>query len=192
VKIKTSITAAVAIATLCFCLAACAPEPTGKPSGSDSADVAFEWTESSDCSVCHVDEAETQEDPNRQIAAMHSAVACISCHNDVGGLEQAHSEVELDDNASLAILSVTEVSSEACKGCHDDQDYSPEACGMLLVDKNGLEVNPHDVPSNADHDTMSCGSCHDMHSSKSLEETARNACAECHHTGTYECYTCHE
>ena len=45
---------------------------------------------------------------------------------------------------------------------------------------------------NADHETVPCGSCHDMHASDDIAETAQKACISCHHMGIYECNTCHD
>ena len=53
-------------------------------------------------------------------------------------------------------------------------------------------MNPHDLPENADHETVTCGSCHDMHASDDIAETAQKACISCHHMGIYECNTCHD
>ena len=78
--------------------------------------------------------------------------------------------------------------------CHGSYEALAEktASSTILTDNDGTTVNPHDMPVNEDHETIDCGSCHDMHASDDIAKTAQKACQSCHHMGTYECYTCHE
>ncbi len=56
---------------------------------------------------------------------------------------------------------------------------------------NGTVVNPHALPEVEDHADITCGSCHQMHSDKPIDRTARATCNSCHHAGVFECGTCH-
>lgn len=133
------------------------------------------------------------EDLACQAAKGHSGMSCAGCHTDEAGLASAHAEVTLADTEGAKKLSKTEVSETACISCHADAG-SPEATvGVTaLTDDKGTTVNPHDLPANASHETVRCSDCHTMHESKTIEESAQAACAQCHHQDVYECYTCHE
>ena len=52
-------------------------------------------------------------------------------------------------------------------------------------------VNPHDLPEGADHAKIDCLDCHTAHKAQEASETALNTCTGCHHTGVFECGTCH-
>jgi hypothetical protein len=54
-------------------------------------------------------------------------------------------------------------------------------------------VNPHDRPSNEDHDAspLRCANCHKIHQAEAPGETALRVCSGCHHQGVFECGTCH-
>ena len=93
-------------------------------------------------------------------------------------------------------LKTTDVAESTCQAeaCHGSYETLAEqtSSSTLLTDSNGTVVNPHDLPENADHETVTCGSCHDMHASDDIAETAQKACISCHHMGIYECNTCHD
>lgn len=90
-------------------------------------------------------------------------------------------------------LKKSEVSEDLCLGCHTSYEAltALTADCTLLTDENGTVVNPHALPEVADHDPITCISCHTAHGDKTLEETASSKCLSCHHENVYECGTCH-
>ena len=127
-------------------------------------------------------------------ASNHAALTCTTCHSDVDGLASAHDGVAYGDKGAKR-LKTTDVAESTCQAeaCHGSYETLAEqtSSSTLLTDSNGTVVNPHDLPENADHETVTCGSCHDMHASDDAE-TAQKACISCHHMGIYECNTCHD
>ena len=128
-------------------------------------------------------------------ASNHAALTCTTCHSDVDGLASAHDGVAYGDKGAKR-LKTTDVAESTCQAeaCHGSYETLAEqtSSSTLLTDSNGTVVNPHDLPENADHETVTCGSCHDMHASDDIAETAQKACISCHHMGIYECNTCHD
>lgn len=197
--------AAAAIAFALAGVAACSPQ---HPSEADSAADApaessveaaalegpFAFSADADCSVCHTVEADSQADTGCT-ASLHSQQACMDCHGPADAVAAAHDGVEYGDRPAKRLKS-TGIEEESClaSGCHDGRESLAEktADSQVLTDSNGTTVNPHAMPESADHATLDCGNCHDMHSSKAIEETAPQACIGCHHTGVYECHTCHD
>lgn len=154
----------------------------------------FGWSVDSDCSPCHVKQAESATDASYQLCTSHSSLSCISCHTDEEGLAQAHADVRPEDTKGAKKLKKTAVEDSVCLSCHEN-DYTPEATAhvTVLADKNGTAVNPHALPDTATHEEKkSCANCHDMHSDKSIEDAAVAYCRSCHHKDVYECNTCHE
>lgn len=130
-------------------------------------------------------------------AAMHATdlgFDCFTCHSDAKGLEEAHDAKKLNSGKEARRLKKTEVSSEFCQGCHD-QEALVEATADYpgLVDKGGLVVNPHDLPQNDSHDGLDCVSCHAAHPEEgaAIQDQAMNQCISCHHAEVFECGTCH-
>lgn len=148
----------------------------------------FAWTADMDCSSCHEDETNSSANADC-IASKHAAVDCVTCHSDEAGLTEAHAECY----GPLAAVQVfTQVSKDVCVGCHNmDEVAAATADNISCTDKNGLTVNPHDLPVNEDHDTIQCGNCHDMHGTSDTAKNAPIECESCHHAGVYECGTCH-
>lgn len=190
----------------------CMPEPNAKAAdgasvaatelaeGANSEAVAddgsileLEWTPDSDCSVCHAVEAESFSDAESS-ARLHESLAadCAECHADAAGLSEVHEG--LDSGAKPAKrLKATSVEEAVCLSCHDRESLAQATeNSTVLEDSNGTVVNPHSLPENDDHGSLTCSSCHKLHSSTALADSAQAACVDCHHSGVYECYTCHE
>ncbi|MDR1015543.1 MAG: cytochrome c3 family protein [Coriobacteriales bacterium] len=147
-----------------------------------------------DCSSCHT--AEVQSESDTTTAYFHHAgqqgVRCGTCHVDNdGALMKAHEDY---GTAKVPVkLKKTEVSSEVCLDCHNAGALKTETeSTTILTDSKGTVVNPHDLPVNDDHArNVTCSSCHKMHGSDPVIETAPKACLTCHHEDVYECGTCH-
>lgn len=190
----------------------CAPEHNAKTAdgnpvvateaaeGDDSEAVAdgdgvleLEWTPDGDCSVCHAVEAESFSDAESS-ARLHESLAadCAECHADAAGLSEVHEG--LDSGAKPAKrLKATSVEEAACLNCHDKESLAQATeSSTVLEDSNGTVANPHSLLENDDHGGLTCSSCHKLHSSAAPATSAQAACVDCHHSGVYECYTCHE
>lgn len=187
-------------ALLPLCIAGCAPhvaastDDGGSEASGDTAAMEgpFAFSPDADCAACHGDEGASLEDAAMP-ASNHTGQACTTCHSDTDGLAQAHDGVEYGDKTPKR-LKTTKIDAQACFSCHGSQEElaaKTEACAVL-TDTNGTVVNPHDLPESDDHATVECGSCHSMHTSDALEDTAQKACRGCHHMDVYECNTCHE
>lgn len=200
-RVARAMALAVATSALCLTLASCggAPQPGGGETAADGAsktmasDQAFTWADDADCSLCHAAQSSSLTDSTCQIAANHAGLECVQCHADDDELVAVHDGLALAETKGAKKLSRTEVNEDACVACHADAGTSEAAVNSVaLTDDRGTIVNPHDLPESESHDTLTCGSCHAMHDKKPLEETASEACAQCHHQDVYECYTCHE
>lgn len=182
---------------------------------------AFEWSMDADCSACHVLEAASFDAQAPEAVAVQKDVAkedgegagdgqdpagksclallhngdCATCHTDVETMEKRHGKkgVTAEKAAKLKRLKKTDVEAQECLACHGAQEELAEATedSTVLTDEKGRVQNPHALPSEGPHAKATCGDCHVMHKDSSLEETAREYCASCHHGGLYECYTCH-
>lgn len=176
----------------------CAPsvvEEGAQDSASSQEEVAFAWTADSDCGTCHVEAVESFDDQACS-ASMHPDLKddCFSCHVDEQGLGEAHDGVSMGDKKKRPVLKDTEVPQETCIECHPkDEIVAKTASSTALTDKNGLTVNPHDVPENDDHAGagITCSTCHKPHSQDPVQKTASETCLNCHHADVYECNTCH-
>ena len=127
-------------------------------------------------------------------AAMHAAdfgFECSTCHEDSDKLAKAHSKLNSGKEATR--LKKTAVESKVCTACHDLEELAEATEGCTtLTDSEGTTVNPHDLPENDEHASIDCADCHQVHETgKSLSQTAKTACGNCHHAGVYECGTCH-
>ncbi len=155
--------------------------------------MAFTWSPESDCAMCHQADTDSFDDascPASQHADMKDQ--CMSCHDDPN-MERAHSKVEIGDTKKKATLKRTAVTRESCTtSCHDQAELTEKgAAATVLTDKNGLTVNPHELPAHEEHEGITCASCHKLHTSDSPEEAAPAVCLNCHHANVYECNTCH-
>lgn len=172
-------------------LAGCAGggETNASPKTDDTQQASSGWDANVDCASCHTAEAFSQVSESSRHAE-HSGVNCLSCHIDNEDLAKVHTNASAD--ASKAKLKKTEVDASMCLSCHKKADLSTAtASNAVLTDKEGLTVNPHDLPVNEDHEKVNCASCHVMHTDKDITEEAQASCISCHHENVYECYTCH-
>lgn len=199
-KALRSGTTAFLVCGLALFLASCAPQDAqpAKESGGDAPktqDIAFAWSADSDCGTCHERDVQSFDDADC-VASQHADLQgqCLTCHNDEPGLEKTHAKVTLDSEKKKQTLKKTEVPEAACVGCHDKEDLvAATASSTALTDKNGLTVNPHDLPVNDDHAAkgLTCASCHKIHADEPSAEVAPGICLNCHHADVYECNTCH-
>lgn len=159
----------------------------------EAAGTPFTWSEDADCIQCHTDQGASMGN-TAMCASQHADVSCMSCHTDSTGLSEAHSEVSVGDKTPSR-LSDTEIDDQVCLECHEGtvealaeatQDMTP------VVDSEGTEVQPHATLLEEQHESLTCASCHTMHEEEDLSKTAKNQCITCHHSDTFECYTCHE
>lgn len=145
----------------------------------------FSWSPDADCTICHEKQNETLKNDTS-----HGALSCTDCHTDIENLKTAHENAK--GPSSTTKLSLSIVADTTCLSCHEE-DHTPEAsAGSLLTDKNGTQVNPHDLPANEKHDTISCSECHAEHKDDETVKIAEKVCIDCHHENVYECGTCHE
>lgn len=180
-------------------LAACAPannntSDVNQSENSVSDDSVFNWSKESDCGTCHLRDVESFTD-SACLAAEHPDLAsnCFLCHNQENELEAVHEKVEMGDEKKKDTLKKTSVSEEICLSCHQQEDcVTATATSEVLTDKNGLTINPHDLPDVEDHAAISCSSCHKFHSQNEVSETTPKVCKNCHHADIYECNTCHQ
>lgn len=169
---------------------------TGGQGTEQSAD--FTWSPDSDCSECHATETSSLTD-SACLASTHQAqgATCSTCHTDTAGLESAHEDATPEKAAKYATkLRDTTVSDDACLSCHGSYEElaAKTANSTVLTDNEGTVVNPHEAKAlNADHEkSMTCSSCHVMHSDEKVSESAPAYCKSCHHAGVYACHTCHD
>jgi hypothetical protein len=193
------------VLVLCFIcvlavLAACAPRIAGTGDSAqraesdvdDSSELSITWTTALDCSECHGIEAHPTND-GAVLAADHSerGLSCTSCHEESDKMLQAHQN--MSSGAVATRLKKTVVDPSVCAPCHASETLSAAtSMTSVLTDKNGLTVNPHDLPANDDHAKVDCVDCHSMHAETPVDSQAVKKCQSCHHQGVYECYTCHE
>ncbi|MDR1421781.1 MAG: hypothetical protein LBI64_02830 [Coriobacteriales bacterium] len=135
--------------------------------------------------------------------ALHANQACIDCHTDDAALQGVHEGLTIASIAETDALSKTVVAESTCteSNCHARDEIFVQATvnSSALTDVKKNVVNPHALPIFEDrgrgsHASITCGNCHQMHSTENIEETAQDVCKNCHHKGTYEtCYTalCH-
>lgn len=189
---KTIIGAAMVL-VVCLAAVGCAPQKIQQGtvegvSGVEPATVA-QWSPEADCAPCHSVQAASMTD-SACLASKHAEVACITCHDDVEALAVVHDGAESPSEAKK--LNSTTLDETVCLSCHGSwESLAAETQDTTaLTDYNGTVVNPHEVLTV--HNDVTCTSCHGMHAAENLDEAAGKACAKCHHTGVYECYTCHE
>ena len=186
----------VLFATLVAALlvAGCAPkanEGTGETEDQEDAiTVAFTWSETSDCGICHGVETGSFEDSSC-LASLHAfgAENCMCCHEDAGSLKSAHADVDASDTNPKA-----SVNAATClvEGCHVQADLASLVGEQSFIrDSQGTAVNPHDLPAGESHNAITCAECHTVHEAKGAQDEARKTCLSCHHQDVFECGTCH-
>lgn len=184
-------------------LAACAPQSSsteGSPAADDATAPAAEvaWSADGDCSVCHDKQCSAGSEPGTTLGAFHEGLGndCSSCH-DSATLAEIH-EQHGDSGRTPTKLRYSEVTDEQCLACHGSyESLAEKTAGTAdLTDTNGKTVNPHDLPQSTvageGHDTIKCVSCHNVHVVADCAEQAETTCRGCHHSGVFECGTCHE
>lgn len=191
-----------AFAVVMGMIVGCSPQGSSapveeKPAKEDPmASQTVDWTMDIDCQTCHTTETEAMTDAKCPQAMAHADVACNTCHTEEAILKTAHEGVTYADTPASKPTVVT-VDAATCQtaDCHgtmadmavitaDNQDFK---------DEKGKVQNPHEYPSNEQHDTMNptCTDCHNNHS-KDMQKDAMKWCAQCHHKGVFQCGTCHE
>ena len=162
------------------------------------------WAEGLDCAACHKKETAVVEglkDPDStengdvptSLVETHAALdfACSTCHYDTETLSALHESP--NPKKKVRRLKQTEVAKELCLSCHDAAALTEATQDLgLLVDKEGLEVNPHDLPDVEGHAGLSCTSCHVAHKTLVLRDEAVETCTNCHHANVFACGTCHQ
>lgn len=168
------------------------PTQTASATENISALVGESFSMDVDCTLCH-----TKEIDNMQIEGFtgynHKDLTCISCHDNEAELSAAHEQYSARQATRVVALVNTTVDEELCFACHGDREalIAATADSTVLVDENGTQVNPHDLPAGDQHASITCGSCHKMHNDLTTQQTAQNTCLTCHHANVYECNTCH-
>lgn len=180
-------------------VAGCSPQqgtdakPQQDTGSSDPIQVA--WSADMDCSTCHSTQEATMTN-DAMGAAMHvneAQTSCMTCHTDEKKLATAH-EGKTASDPSPKKLKTTSVDIATCQssGCHDlntEEMLALTANDTQLIDSKGTQANPHDVIGKTEgHADITCSNCHNMH--KEATNPA-DSCVTCHHTGVYECGTCH-
>lgn len=202
-KARKRVVLGVTMAIFALGLVACAPHTAVPETGAGEAGttasapdaeqeaITVDWSMDSDCGTCHTKQAESQTD-GACLASKHAANDCVQCHSDESTLSGVH-EGATATATMPSTLKKTSVDTEAtCESCHNPAELATKTADCtVLTDDEGTVVNPHDLPSNADHEEVNCISCHKLHSSTGIEKTAQRACSSCHHAGVYACGTCH-
>lgn len=151
----------------------------------------FVWATDTDCNICHIQEEESMQNPECP-ASLHSDQECIVCHDDEAGLADVHKKVKTTEDPEKGRLWTTEINELICADCHDKAELIQlTASNDNLKDSEGTIVNPHDVPENASHATITCSSCHKMHQANDVGAESRRLCIGCHHQDVWECGSCH-
>lgn len=176
-------------------------------------ETSYEWSINLDCIECHATQAsvfkggetadrgstESENTESEGLAAdgyaiMHVeelGLACTTCHTDTEGLAAGHKKLNSGKEAKR--LRKSSVADEVCLACHDSKDVADRTAeSEVLTDKNGMSVNPHDLPSSDNHEDIVCTDCHQVHEETSITESSMAVCAGCHHAEVFECGTCHE
>lgn len=170
------------------------PANNSNAAASEATLVDFTWSADADCSMCHGNESASVAD-NSTIAGIHGAEGntCATCHSDEASLAKVH-EGATADSKTPKHLKKTKIDEQVCLACHGSLEEIAQktAESTALTDSEGLTVNPHALPSNSDHDMITCSNCHSMHSSEPIADTAKDKCLTCHHKDVFECGTCHE
>ena len=168
------------------------------------------WSAEADCATCHIAEADSAIDASTLYSthSVHENMSeCIDCHADTDEvLTGAHKNYQGEKAKVPAKLKKSDVSEAVCttSGCHSiDELVATTADYTELAGSNGKIVNPHTMISDEFHKVdgsngadIQCSSCHKMHETGGIEdravlETASKKCAACHHSGVFECNTCH-
>jgi predicted CXXCH cytochrome family protein len=196
----TAVLLTLLFVVLALLLLACSPRSTAKTSVNDQNEteqqnvISIQWSPETDCGACHIVEAESAANPSCD-AYLHTTTSCVDCHDNTNKLKTMHEDVTTADRMPTRLKQTT-VTEETCVGCHAlDEAHIEATATEALVDINETKVNPHNLPATEtdSHAEIICSDCHEMHDSAAKRvEKATKLCQSCHHSGVYECYTCHE
>ncbi|MEY8562670.1 cytochrome c3 family protein [Eggerthellaceae bacterium 3-80] len=190
-----------AIVLVVGALVGCAPQQQAAENSGNTQDknaaavetVDFEFSQDSDCTICHSVESDSMSD-STCLAGLgsHASMECLTCHEFDSSLEKAHEDVSMGDTPRSS-LKRTSVNEDACLSCHDTDELIEKTADItVLTDSEGTVVNPHEVMSiGTGHDEISCSSCHKMHVTSDASQAASDTCLSCHHKEVYKCGTCH-
>ena len=135
---------------------------------------------------------------DEELAALHPAVGCTSCHEVDEWLEKAHKDY-LTSTKVPKKLKYTSVGNDVCLACHGSWEELAEKTSDVdaCTDVLGMTVNPHGASAShtADDGHLNCVLCHKGHDEQTkadLDEAASKACITCHHNNEYmACTECH-
>lgn len=85
------------------------------------------------------------------------------------------------------------INDSLCLRCHKDELSFPLPSEIDLVDSEGARISAHNIPESPSHESIRCIDCHQNHAvqEEPASETALQLCESCHHTGVFECNSCH-
>ncbi|MBE6069878.1 MAG: hypothetical protein E7211_19620 [Clostridium lundense] len=170
------------------------------------------------CAACHVKEGtsmgygpdDAQEPADEEVAEdaveeaaevpvclvqlhVDTVLSCNDCHVDTEKLDTIHGNLGTKKPASR--LRQTKVLDDVCLTCHvarEDLAKLTADAGVYMEDEKGTQVNPHDLPQGIkDHEGLECRDCHIAHVPTAVVTDAQGTCLSCHHSGVFECGTCH-
>ena len=174
-------------------IAACSPRviPQGESQDTPGSDSAT----GNDCKICHIVEAESLAS-STLLASKHASIKCEMCHTDavIGEIHASVTAAPTDDQQrAIRKKGRTMGTSEFCLACHTSLDAlaAKTAEVTLVQDSAGHIVNPHAIPSNEEHASAGVQECFNCHWLHSTSPAANTNCLSCHHSGVYECGTCH-
>lgn len=207
--LRSGLLAALPLVTCLYGVALAAPSEPAAGAGEKVAAIEVNlepaaWADDLDCAACHKKETAAAEelkgagatengDAPTSLVETHAALdfACSTCHYDEETLSALHESPS--SKKKVRRLKQTEVAEELCLSCHDAAALAEATQDLgLLVDKEGLEVNPHDLPDVEGHADLSCTSCHAAHEASVLRDEAVETCTNCHHANVFACGTCHQ
>ncbi|MDR3052655.1 MAG: cytochrome c3 family protein [Coriobacteriales bacterium] len=161
----------------------------------DPAALGIAWSMDSDCASCHSSSAESRSNTAMLASqTMHATQDCITCHDGKEDLAKVHEDVVAAPDKEIKKLRHSSVANDNCLTCHTSMaDLATKtAASTVLTDQDGTVVNPHDLPVNEDHASITCGNCHIMHKETVLTQDATQYCFSCHHQEVFVgCPTCH-
>ena len=192
---KHTLSLSVLCAVFVLSLVACTPQQSTPKEESNSkgdepiAAVSTAWSPEADCTACHSDFG------SAGLSKAHIAQGddCLTCH-DADELQAVHDE-HGDSGKQPKRLKYTEISTATCLAseCHvSKEDIIAQTEDIVITDKNGLSVNPHNAPAGVqEHDDLACDDCHSGHENQDILADAEKRCFGCHHQQVFECGTCH-
>ena len=139
------------------------------------------------------DEGTADETTASFLYEVHGVLPCTSCHVKEDIMAKKHKGETPESKLPKKLSSKDKVETETCLACHGSwEDLAEKTADCdVLTDTNGLVVNPHDLVEGHE-DKLTCTSCHSVHEEDAeIAKDAALACKSCHHSGVWECGTCH-